>query len=235
MDYAHGGTGFKDRRFERPGKRESAIDKVAFIPILTALVVCRIRIRRAGERAVAKAETKSYIVHVAELKDGGLRYDVDLDREELEELLVDLNDEFSPGDGLECRLQLSCSGDLVSVRGRVDVKLRYSCCRCLADVETERSISMRWTLIPEAKYRKEAKHVEEVELAAEDLEVAFYRGKEVDLGDIIRQAVLLELEPFPVCPDECKGEIESIATTASTQDDIDPRWAPLLSLKNRGN
>ena len=184
--------------------------------------------------AVAKPDMSSFRIHVAEIVDGGLRHDVDLDREQLALLLVDTGNEFSPGDGLRSRLNLHRVGDLVSVRGRVEVRLKYTCCRCLEEIETERSVRMRWTLIPEARYRKEIE-ADEVELTAEDLEVAFYREKEIDLGDVVRQAVLLELEPYPVCPDQCRGMVESAPSGASSEDDIDPRWAPLLELKNRGN
>ena len=70
--------------------------------------------------------------------------------------------------------------------------------------------------------------------SSEDLEVALYDGEELDLADVVRQAVLLELEPYPVCPAECRGQVEG-ASLETPSDHIDPRWAPLLELKNRGN
>ena len=184
---------------------------------------------------MAKLEMSSFRIHVAEIKDGGLRHDVDLDGEQLAQLLVDIGDEFRPGDKLKSRLTLNRVGDIISVQGRIEVGLAFTCCRCLEEVETERSISMRWTLIPEARYREEIAGDEEVELSAEDLEVAFYRAEEIDLADVFRQAVLLELEPYPTCPDQCRGTVESAPSGPSSHDDIDPRWAPLLELKNKGN
>ena len=184
---------------------------------------------------MAKPEMSSFRIHVAEIVDGGLRHDVDLDPEQLALLLGDIGDEFRAGDGLKSRLKLNRAGDFVTVQGRVAVGLKYTCCRCLEEVETERSVRMRWTLLEEARYRKEVEGNEEVELTAEDLEVAFYSGEEIDLGDVVRQAVVLELEPYPVCPEQCRGEVASAPSAALLEDDIDPRWAPLLELKNRGN
>ncbi|MFU8806559.1 MAG: YceD family protein, partial [Bradymonadaceae bacterium] len=81
--------------------------------------------------------------------------------------------------------------------------------------------------------------VEEIELSAEDLDVSFYEGDLIDLRDLIREAVLLELPVFPNCSEELRDACDAAyqanvgAETLEKNEDnkIDLRWSALKNIK----
>lgn len=128
-------------------------------------------------------------------------------------------------------------GSDVVVNGTVEVGVGYDCVRCLT--AREKHLSLRVDhLISRRKGDPEA----ELELDAADLDLESpeehtYEGDEIDLRDVFREDVLLELPMNPTCA-EADGApgcepLPGEATPAAEADTVDPRWAPLLELKNK--
>ena len=120
------------------------------------------------------------------------------------------------------------------MKGKVELGLAYTCCRCLAKNERLLQAELDLTFLPLARYRSESTGNKEVELTEEDLDISFYEGDEIDLKDVIREAILLEVEAYPSCPDACP-EAERFVSTAEDNEEefIDPRWAPLKALQRK--
>lgn len=182
---------------------------------------------------MARSVRDSLSVRLGEIKDAGERFDIVLKDAEVAELLGDIADEFRPGHDLSADFDLNRVGEIVSVNGKAKVDLVFTCCRCLTENKIVRQVGLKWTCLPEKKYQNKVSGLEEIELTSDDLDVSFYKGEVIDVGDILRQAIILELEPFPVCESECtEGLVGSVKDSESLiEDDIDPRWLPLLKAK----
>lgn len=128
----------------------------------------------------------------------------------------------------------SAKSELV-VDGRVEAEAGFDCVRCL----TSRTLDVRIREDHVLVRRKEADpDAEGVTLSEDDLEepdVESFTGDEVDLTDLFRQDLLLALPMNPTC--EVVGKSDActdLAAAAKTpEDEVDPRWAPLLELKKK--
>lgn len=71
--------------------------------------------------------------------------------------------------------------------------------------------------------------------ALDEPDVESFVGDEVELTELFRQDLLLALPMNPSCADVDRARAcrDLAAETASEEDEIDPRWAPLLELKKK--
>lgn len=81
---------------------------------------------------------------------------------------------------------------------------------------------------------KEATAAEEYETSSADADLDVYDGNEVALDPFLREALLLEIPPFPLCEEGCRG-IAPPPSEEGQKPEIDPRLAPLLKFKKPGN
>jgi uncharacterized protein len=64
-----------------------------------------------------------------------------------------------------------------------------------------------------------------------------YSGDEIDLSELLRESLLLELPMRPLCSDDCVGLCSVCGKNLNqgpcgcVHDDVDPRWAVLKDLK----
>lgn len=89
----------------------------------------------------------------------------------------------------------------VRVHGRVATRVRLSCCRCLADYET--NLVSTFTIFYSKKTEMPVE--EDVALSEEDLVSAPYEGDYIDFTSEIEEQVLLEIPFKPLCSEDCKG------------------------------
>lgn len=94
--------------------------------------------------------------------------------------------------------------DMISVLGEIMVPLRPHCDRCLEAFDKRFEISVQHYLLP-AHSHGEAHDAKEVELDEEDLEFGTYSGKVIDLGEILREQMVLALPIRFLCRPSCKG------------------------------
>ena len=172
-----------------------------------------------------------FTVRVASLEEVAQQFTLHLEKAALGDLLGREERVYRPGEaGVSGELMISRTGENIFVKGRVQTSLEFSCVRCLSENSRAVEVPIEWSVLPEATYR-EAAAAEEIELSAEDLDVSFYSGDVIDLRDIVREAIVLELEPHPTCEADC--ELETLAADASEGSNVDPRWLPLLELKRK--
>ena len=180
----------------------------------------------------SKTEDKSLTLRVDRISEEGEDFVIALEGAELASLLRDVSPDYrSGGQELTAELRLARCEDNVFVKGTVDVVLASTCSRCLADLSERYQVAIQWTFLPVGPYRDAAVESDEVELTAEDLDVSFYVGDEVDLREIVREALALELDPYPSCSGQCRvaDRLKKDAEEAA----LDPRWLPLLALKRK--
>lgn len=122
----------------------------------------------------------------------------------------------------------------IRVRGHLSVIMEADCDRCL---ETARlPLQNEFDLF----YRPEPARThagEEVEIDEGESQIAFYEGEGLELGDILREHILLSLPMQRVCSETCKGicpvcgQNRNQAQCGCETKPVDDRWAALRNLK----
>jgi uncharacterized metal-binding protein YceD (DUF177 family) len=117
------------------------------------------------------------------------------------------------------------------LRGTLDAEYFFDCARCLAERQRALHLPIHWTLIPKTAFSDSDKEME-VELTSDDLDTSFYEGEEIDIGELAREAVLLELPVIPRCAESetCAKALEATVAEQPTKKKVDPRWGPLQAM-----
>ncbi|MGD9818242.1 MAG: DUF177 domain-containing protein [Desulfomonilaceae bacterium] len=148
------------------------------------------------------------------------------------DILSERDDEISFGPDLVGMLHMARDEDAILLSGNVKAVARLRCSRCLkeylTDVETELDLVLKVT---------GSSLDEEAELEDNEIPIS---GPEIDLGQILSQELILELPMKPLCDTHCPGlcprcgQIKgSEQCKCGAQDEIDPRWADLLKIKDK--
>jgi uncharacterized protein len=119
------------------------------------------------------------------------------------------------------------------VEGNICAEVELECTRCLQPVESLLEFSYEAVFVTPENYTEE----KETELRAQDLEVSVFPGSEIDLTELAREQVLLNLPAKVFCTEDCKGLCQKCGANRNLIDcnceekEIDPRWAALKNLK----
>ena len=171
-------------------------------------------------------------IGIRELREGSNPIRFTISERDLQGIVVDMDELYAARRAGEVDLDLQMYGELMHLHGRVDADISFACARCLASRDRELRIPIKWTLIPRKGQENELLSKEEIELQQDDLDTSFYEGDEIDLSDLAREALLLELEAIPRCAEheDCDPgpSLRNSENTADREvDSEDPRWAPL--------
>jgi len=132
------------------------------------------------------------------------------------------------------------SGNDVIVTGRAETTLVVACSRCLEDVKVK--VATELAVVMGEPPEDVDPNADDVELADDDLGREYLKGDEIELDDIVRDHLLLELPMQPRCaPPGCPEWVNSYLTSAEdaaaaaekAKPAIDPRLAPLAGLKDK--
>jgi uncharacterized protein len=131
---------------------------------------------------------------------------LDLD-EALEPAALHLEDEaelaLRPGGRLRGRVEV-VDATTLHVRGRLDATVEIDCARCLDRHAVTLGQELDLFYLPGAAAPPEAQE-EEVELSDRDVVVGYYEGDRLDLGEVMREQILLGLPLKPLCREDCRG------------------------------
>ncbi len=118
------------------------------------------------------------------------------------------------------------------VTGTISVAAEIDCTRCLIPIEQLIAFSFEATYVPSEELLREG----EAELDTADLDVDVLDGNELDMREVVREQILLNLPDQIFCDDECKGLCQKCGANLNLIDcsceetEIDPRWAALKKL-----
>ncbi len=152
---------------------------------------------------------------------------------------VELRDPLCPGTGVEAvglvegEIELTHGGSSVSARGWLRVPIRLECSRCLVEFVQVLQISVN------EECALEQVHTPEAQLIARGKEgqIPILNEEDVDLSELVRQLVAMEVPSRPLCRDDCAGLCPRCGRPLSSgpcpcgEDEIDPRWSALRDLK----
>lgn len=126
------------------------------------------------------------------------------------------------------RAQEAGSGEVV-VRGRAEGVVASECRRCLDPVRTNERVELTLVYTPEDLLSGDEADVRPIPA----------RARELDLGEAVREELILSLDPFVLCGPECRGLCPNCGVNRNHQtcecvaEELDPRWDVLRrALKN---
>ena len=129
--------------------------------------------------------------------------------------------------------EVSRNAAKTDVRGSIKAPLEIDCTRCLTPVRRELDVVFQIDFVGR-EFLPESK---ETHLDSNDLDTDILEGDEIDLTEIAREQILLNLPETTLCREDCKGICSTCGTDLNEgdcqcgEDDIDPRWAALKNLK----
>lgn len=119
------------------------------------------------------------------------------------------------------------------VEGRISTHIEVECSRCLTSTQSSLEIHFEVVFVSPENYT-EAK---EAELGVDDLEVSIIEDERIDLTEIVREQILLNLPTQIFCKEDCQGLCPKCGANRNLIDcmceenEIDPRWKALKDLK----
>jgi DUF177 domain-containing protein len=135
----------------------------------------------------------------------------------------------------EIDMRAGREGEKVRLAGVLKAKVQVCCDRCLKPscVPIDQTFDLLY--IPPLRPRGPD---DEKELGGDDLSIAFYQDGIIDLDDVVREQVELELPMSRLCSEDCLGlcpecgaNLNEWKCSCSPQE-TDPRWAALRALKS---
>ena len=96
--------------------------------------------------------------------------------------------------------QVEKSGERVSVRGTVQSRAHLECVRCLREFD----LPLEAPLVVYAERTGTASRHEQEALERDD-HMLFHDGRRLDLRELVREAMLLEVPISPHCREDCPG------------------------------
>jgi uncharacterized protein len=112
-------------------------------------------------------------------------------------------------------------GGAFRVYGRLSTRLELECSRCVEPFEIPLDATFDLRYVPAIEDTTQA----EREIAADDLETAFYREGTLDVIDLMREQFQLVLPMKPLCTAECRGLCPECGTNLNrTECGCTPKW-----------
>ncbi len=132
-------------------------------------------------------------------------------------------------------LELHKSGDEVLARGRLSGELTAVCSRCVGPAKVALDSSFELLFLPQGGRQPEGEGEDELDDA---LEVVRYSDDVIDLGESLREELLLAIPIAPLCSESCKGLCPRCGKDLNEgpcgcpEAPRDDRWAALRELKS---
>ncbi len=121
----------------------------------------------------------------------------------------------------------------IDVEGTINVPLEIDCTRCLKTIEKDFEIPFNAAFVTPENFTE----AREAELNLQDLDVSVFGGDKIDLNELVREQILLNLPEQVFCRENCQGLCEKCGANRNLIDckciekEIDPRWSALKNLK----
>lgn len=137
------------------------------------------------------------------------------------------------GEGVHVVASISADHRGVSVRGTVDSAWEGECRRCLELVRERFTIDLDATFLESAAFAS-------YEASPDDADAYAFDGESIDLGEVVRDELMLALPLSPLCAEDCVGDESAHAFTPESdagraegeeEPPIDPRWAALSEFR----
>jgi uncharacterized protein len=122
----------------------------------------------------------------------------------------------------------------VDVSGLIEGPAEVDCTRCLKPIEQNLAIEFAVSFVTPDDFAAD----KEREVAAEDLATDVLDSESLNIKDVVREQILLELPEQVFCKPDCKGLCPQCGADRNLIDckcderEIDPRWAALKDFRS---
>lgn len=113
---------------------------------------------------------------------------------------LDLLEWFAPRGPVRADLAADRHGQQITLRGTVRAEATVECARCLKPIDFP--LEAELTVLAERRGTEDAR--DEVALEQEG-SVLYHDGLELDLGPVVREAIILEVPQSVLCRPDCRG------------------------------
>jgi uncharacterized protein len=119
------------------------------------------------------------------------------------------------------------------IEGEISAVVVMQCSRCLQPVENLLNFQFKVGYVAPENYSA----AKEIEVRTDDLEVALFDGQNIDIKELAREQILLNIPIQVFCTEDCKGLCPKCGANRNLIDckceekEVDPRWAILKNLK----
>lgn len=120
-----------------------------------------------------------------------------------------------------------------NISGTIGVAAELECTRCLVPIDKQLAFNFDVSFVNSEQLVQEAI----AELNEADLDVDLLKGDEIDVKEVVREQILLNLPEQIFCKEDCSGLCEKCGENLNlihcncADEEADPRWAALKSLK----
>jgi uncharacterized protein len=181
------------------------------------------------------------IIHVREIPPEGKPVDVSLEPAGVH---LEAEGEFTlQGGRLTGQIEKG-EDDAVQFRGHLKAVLGLHCGRCLEAFVHTLDEDLDLFFMPRGAEPDENEEEQDVALSDRDMVVAFYDKDRIDLGEIVREQILLEVPLRRLCREDCRGLCPSCGVNRNTEAcecqpappaTADERLLPLRKLFDKGS
>jgi len=119
------------------------------------------------------------------------------------------------------------------LRGKITARAELDCDRCLKSVDVPVESDFEVAYLPQSEYASTGR----AELHAEDMAQSVFSDNAIDLDELVREQIMLNLPTRALCNEECKGLCPVCGADRNANGcdceakEIDTRWAALAALK----
>ncbi len=119
------------------------------------------------------------------------------------------------------------------VEGEISAVVETECTRCLQPVEKKMEFPFLVSFVAPENYTE----AQESELKDEDLDISILEDDKIDLTELAREQILINLPEQIFCREDCKGFCQKCGSNRNLincnceENEIDPRWAGLKNFK----
>jgi uncharacterized protein len=134
------------------------------------------------------------------------------------------------------QMMINRTGKEVLISGEIDADVELQCSRCLKDFRLLMNIAVDVVYNPIEDLKGEEKH----ELKHDEMDMGFYSGDELDLSDLVKEQIILNIPMKPLCNELCKGICLKCGADLNegncgcSKREIDPRLEILKKFRNNG-
>jgi uncharacterized protein len=137
---------------------------------------------------------------------------------------------------IQGELKLSRTGRGIIARGRLDTTLLEQCSRCLTTIVAPIAVEIEEEALPTIDINTG----KPVELGAGDDAILLDDHHELDLREVVREAISLAEPIAPLCRPDCRGlcltcgvDLNADPSHTHDEDEVDPRLAGLAVMLDR--
>lgn len=126
------------------------------------------------------------------------------------------------------------SSEIAFVAGTIRGALEIACSRCAQAIEIDLDTKFEVEYVTAENYSSGS---QEIGLNAKDLSLSIYDGDRIDVDEIVREQILLDLPARQLCSENCQGLClncganKNLNACSCETKQVDSRWTALKELK----